>query len=221
MSARRSTPFSGSSKRAITPLAKTIADRQTTLRTRTRCGQSIRLQGRAIALCVRVHRIEPFINQLRLADHNQKLFDTIISRFDHRADREAATFTFPWRPPLAGLTERAKWTGAKHPHQNRSRRTKGAFRSPRDTGGTPTRLSRRWRRAARWSRHRLKAVRRRRRGAPEKRETATGQARAGTAEVRGSKSLSSTRKSAQIRRDFLRHRIARHSRGLRRQQSVC
>jgi hypothetical protein len=33
-------------------------------------------------------RIEPFPNQIRLADHNQKLFDPIIERFDHRTDRE-------------------------------------------------------------------------------------------------------------------------------------
>jgi hypothetical protein len=32
--------------------------------------------------------IEPFPNQIKLADHNQKLFEPIIKRFDHRADRE-------------------------------------------------------------------------------------------------------------------------------------
>ena len=33
-------------------------------------------------------RIEPFIDQIRLADHNQKLFGPIIEHFDHRTDRE-------------------------------------------------------------------------------------------------------------------------------------
>jgi hypothetical protein len=32
-------------------------------------------------------RIEPFPNQIRLADHNQKLLDPIIKRFDHRTDQ--------------------------------------------------------------------------------------------------------------------------------------
>lgn len=33
--------------------------------------------------------IEPFPNQIRLAEHNQKLFDPIIEHFDHRALRTA------------------------------------------------------------------------------------------------------------------------------------
>jgi hypothetical protein len=33
-------------------------------------------------------RIEPFPNQIRLAEHNQKLFDPVIERFDHRPDLE-------------------------------------------------------------------------------------------------------------------------------------
>jgi hypothetical protein len=43
--------------------------------------------------------IEPFPNQIRLADHNRKVFDPIIKRFDRRTDRENGTFMFPRGPP--------------------------------------------------------------------------------------------------------------------------
>jgi hypothetical protein len=48
--------------------------------------------------------IEPFPNQIRLADHNKKLFDPIIGRFDHRADREVWDLYVPVEAS-AGLTE--------------------------------------------------------------------------------------------------------------------
>jgi hypothetical protein len=47
--------------------------------------------------------IEPFPNQIRLADHNHKLFDPIIGRFDHRADREVWDLYVPVEAS-AGLT---------------------------------------------------------------------------------------------------------------------
>jgi hypothetical protein len=47
--------------------------------------------------------IEPFPNQIRLADHNQKLFDPIIERFDHRTDREVWELYVPVEAS-AGLT---------------------------------------------------------------------------------------------------------------------
>src|SRR5271169_2396776 len=47
--------------------------------------------------------IEPFLNQIRLADHNQRLFDPIIERFDHRADRDVWDLHVPVEAS-AGLT---------------------------------------------------------------------------------------------------------------------
>ena len=47
--------------------------------------------------------IQPFPNQIRLADHNQKLFDPIIERFDHRTDREVWELYVPVEAS-AGLT---------------------------------------------------------------------------------------------------------------------
>ena len=48
--------------------------------------------------------IEPFPNQIKLADHNQKLFEPIIKRFDHRADREIWDLYVPVEAS-AGLSE--------------------------------------------------------------------------------------------------------------------
>jgi hypothetical protein len=47
--------------------------------------------------------IEPFPNQIKFADHNQKLFDPIIKRFDHRADQEIWDLYVPVEAS-AGLT---------------------------------------------------------------------------------------------------------------------
>ena len=47
--------------------------------------------------------IEPFPNQIRLADHNQKLFGSIINCFDHRADQEIWDLYVPV-DASAGLT---------------------------------------------------------------------------------------------------------------------
>jgi hypothetical protein len=47
--------------------------------------------------------IEPFPSQIRLADHNQKLFDPIIERFDHRTDGEVWELYVPVEAS-AGLT---------------------------------------------------------------------------------------------------------------------
>jgi hypothetical protein len=49
--------------------------------------------------------IEPFPNQIRLADHNQRLFGPIIERFDHRGDREVWDLHVPVEASV-GLTER-------------------------------------------------------------------------------------------------------------------
>lgn len=66
-------------------------------------------------------RIEPFPNQIRLADHNQKLLDPIIKRFDHRTDqtkREVWDFYVPVEASATvndvGLVQRAliKWIDA-------------------------------------------------------------------------------------------------------------
>jgi hypothetical protein len=48
-------------------------------------------------------RIEPFPNQIKLADQNQNLFDPIIARFDHRSDRELWYLIVPV-DASAGLT---------------------------------------------------------------------------------------------------------------------
>jgi hypothetical protein len=48
-------------------------------------------------------RIEPFPNQITWADHNWKLFDPIIARFDHRSDRELWYLIVPV-DASAGLT---------------------------------------------------------------------------------------------------------------------
>ena len=45
-------------------------------------------------------RVEPFSNQIRLEDHNQKLFGPIIERFDHRGDQEIWDLLVPRRLPL-------------------------------------------------------------------------------------------------------------------------
>ena len=107
--ARRSTPFSGSSKRAITPFARMMAGRQTTprTRTRTRCGEFdyVCTVGRLLYAFEHT-RIEPFLKQIRLEDHNQKLFDPIIERFDHRSDREFWELIVPV-DASAGLTVNA------------------------------------------------------------------------------------------------------------------
>lgn len=50
-------------------------------------------------------RIEPFPNQLTLADHDQQLLEPIIKRFDHRADREVWDLIVPF-DASAGLTGR-------------------------------------------------------------------------------------------------------------------
>jgi hypothetical protein len=47
--------------------------------------------------------IKPFPNQIRLEDHNQKLFGPIIERFDHRADQEIWDLYVP-AEASAGLT---------------------------------------------------------------------------------------------------------------------
>ena len=47
--------------------------------------------------------IEPFIDQIRFEDHNRKLFDPIIERFDHRSDREFWELIVPV-DASAGLT---------------------------------------------------------------------------------------------------------------------
>jgi hypothetical protein len=47
--------------------------------------------------------IEPFPNEIRLADHNRKLFDPILKRFDHRADQEIWDLYVPV-DASAGLT---------------------------------------------------------------------------------------------------------------------
>ena len=75
----------------------------------------------------------------------------------------------------------------------------------------------------RWNRLWAKArLRRRRRRAAEEREAATGQAR-GCLHYGGQRFESPPLHQVVLanRRDFLRHRIARHSRGLRQRQSVC
>jgi hypothetical protein len=48
-------------------------------------------------------RIEPFPNQIRLADQNKKLFDPVSERFDHRADQEVWDLYFSVEAS-AGLT---------------------------------------------------------------------------------------------------------------------
>ena len=40
-------------------------------------------------------RIEPFPKQIELEDHNRKLFDPIIERFDHRSDRQFRELIVP------------------------------------------------------------------------------------------------------------------------------
>jgi hypothetical protein len=47
--------------------------------------------------------IQPFLNQIRFEDHNWKLFDPIIARFDHRSDREVWHLIVPV-DASAGLT---------------------------------------------------------------------------------------------------------------------
>ncbi len=47
--------------------------------------------------------IEPFLNQIRFEGHNQKLFDPIMKRFDHRSDREFWELIVPV-DASAGLT---------------------------------------------------------------------------------------------------------------------
>jgi len=71
-------------------------------------------------------RIEPFPNQIRLADHNQKLLDPVIKRFDHRTDqtkREVWEFYVPVEASATvndvGMVQRAliKWIDAKNVHK--------------------------------------------------------------------------------------------------------
>jgi hypothetical protein len=65
-----------------------MVGRQTTrtTRTRTRCDY-VCTAGQTLYAFEHT-RIEPFPNQIKLADHNQKLFRPIIERFDHREDQE-------------------------------------------------------------------------------------------------------------------------------------
>jgi hypothetical protein len=76
-------------------------------------------------------RIEPFIDQIALRIHNQNLFDPIIERFDHRADREFWELIVPV-DASAGLTVTTS-VRCKTPSSNGSRRTLRAFQSPRST----------------------------------------------------------------------------------------
>ena len=82
-----------------------MVGRQTTLRTRTQTLRRVDYVctvGRLLYAFEHT-RIEPFPNQIRLADHNQKLFDPIIGRFDHREDREVWDLYVPV-DASAGLT---------------------------------------------------------------------------------------------------------------------
>jgi hypothetical protein len=76
-------------------------------------------------------RIEPFPNQIRLAEHNQKLLDPIIKRFDHRPDLEVWDLYVPVEASASvndiGQVQEAliKWIDANWER----------FRSFRATGG--------------------------------------------------------------------------------------
>jgi hypothetical protein len=123
MRARRSTPFSGSSKRdnarrkddGRSPDDPKDPDPDPLRRVDYVCtiGQ--------LLYAFEHTRIEPFPNQIRLADHNQKLLDPIIKRFDHRTGqtkREVWDFYVPVEASTTvndvGLAQRAliKWIDA-------------------------------------------------------------------------------------------------------------
>jgi hypothetical protein len=60
--------------------------------------------------------IEPFPNQIRLADHSQKLFGPIIERFDHRTDQETWALYVP-ADASAGLSGGRSCRSAERPYQ--------------------------------------------------------------------------------------------------------
>ena len=104
MRAQRSTPFSGLSNRAIVRSARTMAGRQTTSRTGTRCGEFDYVCTVGQLLYAFEHTgIEPFSNQIQLEVHSRKLFGPIVERFDHRADQEFWELHVPVEAS-AGLT---------------------------------------------------------------------------------------------------------------------
>ena len=108
MRARRSTPFSGSSKRTIMRLARTMVGRQTTprTRTRTRCGElitSARSAKRSMPSSTPASN--PSSAKSSWGSKIENLFDPIIQRFDHRSDREFWELIVPV-DASAGLTGR-------------------------------------------------------------------------------------------------------------------
>jgi hypothetical protein len=104
MRVRRSTPFFGSSKRAITPFARMMAGRQTTLNDPDKQRRVDYVCTVGQLFCALEHtRIEPFPNQIEWGVNNQNLFDPIIERFDHRSDRELWHLIVPV-DASAGLT---------------------------------------------------------------------------------------------------------------------
>ena len=130
MRARRSTPFSGSSKRAIMRLARTMASRQMILRTRTRPLRRVRLRlhGRPNALCLRAHGHRTLHRPNRIGGPQPESL-----RPDHRAVRS------PIRSGVLGTyrsrrcgrrVDREKSERCKRPSSNGSRRTLRTFRSP-------------------------------------------------------------------------------------------